>query len=43
MGHQATGRAGRHEAMAIGAHYHHTTPEMAARVVAAVEEPWWSS
>ena len=38
MGHQATGRAGRHQASAIGAHYRHTTPEMAARVVAAVEE-----
>ena len=38
MGHQPSGRAGRHEASAIGAHYRHTTPEMAARVVAAVEE-----
>jgi hypothetical protein len=38
MGHQATGRSGRHQASAIGAHYRHTTPEMAARVVAAVEE-----
>ena len=38
MGHQATGRAGRREASAIGTHYRHTTPEMAARVVAAVEE-----
>jgi integrase len=38
MGHQARGRAGRHQASAIGAHYRHTTPEMAARVVAAVEE-----
>jgi predicted ArsR family transcriptional regulator len=38
MGHQASGRAGRHQASAIGAHYRHTTPEMAARVVAAVEE-----
>jgi integrase len=38
MGHQATGRAGRHQASAIGAHHRHTTPEMAARVVAAVEE-----
>ena len=26
------------EGSAIGAHYRHTTPEMAARVVAAVEE-----
>jgi predicted ArsR family transcriptional regulator len=38
MGHQASGRAGRHQASAIGAHYRHTTPEMATRVVAAVEE-----
>jgi hypothetical protein len=38
MGHQASGRAGRHDASAIGAHYRHTAPEMAARVVAAVEE-----
>ena len=33
MGHQASGRSGRHQASAIGAHYRHTTPEMAARVV----------
>jgi hypothetical protein len=32
------GRAGRHPGSAIGAHYRHTTPEMAARVVGAVEE-----
>jgi len=38
IGHQATGRAGRHQASAIGAHYRHTTLEMAARLVAAVEE-----
>ena len=38
MGHQATGRSGRHQASAIGAHYRHTTPEMAARVTAAVKE-----
>jgi integrase len=38
MGHQASGRSGRHQASAIGAHYRHTTPEMAARVVAAIEE-----
>ena len=38
MGHQASGRFGRHQASAIGAHYRHTTPEMATRVVAAVEE-----
>jgi len=38
MGHQPSGRSGRHQASAIGAHYRHTTPEMAARVVTAVEE-----
>jgi hypothetical protein len=38
MGHQASGRSGRHQASAIGAHYRHTTSEMAARVMAAVEE-----
>jgi integrase len=38
MGHQASGRSGRHQASAIGAHYRHTTPEIATRVVAAVEE-----
>jgi integrase len=37
MGHQATGRSGRHQASAIGAHYRHTTPEMAARVVDAIQ------
>jgi hypothetical protein len=30
--------AGRHQASAIGAHYRHTTPDMAARVVTAVEQ-----
>jgi hypothetical protein len=38
MGHQASGRAGRHPSSAIGTHYRHTNPEMAARVVTAVEE-----
>jgi hypothetical protein len=38
MGHQASGRSGRHQVSVIGAHYRHTTPEMAARVVAALEE-----
>jgi predicted ArsR family transcriptional regulator len=38
MGHQASGRVGRHPGSAIGAHYRHTTPEMAARLVAAIEE-----
>jgi integrase len=38
MGHQARGRSGRHRGGAIGAHYRHATPEVAARLVAAVEE-----
>jgi hypothetical protein len=39
MGHQASGRAGRHPGgSAIGTHYRHTTPEIAARITAAVEE-----
>ena len=37
MGHQPSGRSGRHEASAIGAHYRHTTPEMAARIATAIE------
>jgi integrase len=36
MGHQASGRSGRHQAS--GAHYRHTTPEMAARVLTGVED-----
>ena len=32
MGHQPSGRAGRHQASDIGAHYRHTTPEMAAAI-----------
>ena len=38
MGHQPSGRAGRHQASAIGAHYRHTTPEMATRVVMAIQD-----
>jgi hypothetical protein len=37
-GAKASGRSGRHPGSAIGAHYRHTTPEMAARIMAAVEE-----
>jgi hypothetical protein len=37
MGHEATGRGGRGLGSAMGAHYRHTTPEMATRVVAAVD------
>jgi hypothetical protein len=37
MGHEATGRSGQQRGSAMGAHYRHTTPEMAARVVDAIE------
>jgi hypothetical protein len=37
MGHEASGR-GQQRGSAMGAHYRHTTPEMAARVVEAVQE-----
>jgi integrase len=37
MGHEATGRGAQHLGSAMGAHYRHTTPEMAARVVAAIQ------
>jgi integrase len=31
MGHEATSRGGQQRGSAMGAHYRHTTPEMAAR------------
>jgi integrase len=37
MGHEATGQAGPGLGSAMGAHYRHTTPEMAARVITAIE------
>ena len=37
MGHQASSRGGL-RGSAIGAHYRHTTPEMAARVVEAIQQ-----
>ena len=37
MGHQANSR-GQLRGSAIGAHYRHTTPEMAARVVDATQQ-----
>jgi integrase len=37
MGHEATTRGAQHLGSAMGAHYRHTTPEMAARVVVAIE------
>jgi predicted ArsR family transcriptional regulator len=38
MGHEATGRSGQHRGSAMGAHYRHTTPEMAVRVIDAIEQ-----
>jgi len=38
MGHQASSRGGHLGGSAIGAHYRHTTPEMAARVVDATQQ-----
>jgi hypothetical protein len=38
MGHEATGRSGQHRGSAMGVHYRHTTPEMAARVIDAVQQ-----
>jgi integrase len=38
MGHEATSRAGQQHGSAMGAHYRHTTPEMAARIAAAIEQ-----
>jgi hypothetical protein len=38
MGHQASSRGGHLRGSAIGAHYRHTTPEMADRVVEAIQQ-----
>ena len=38
MGHEATGRTGQQRGSAMGAHYRHTTPEMAARTVDAIQQ-----
>jgi hypothetical protein len=38
MGHQASSRGGHLRGSAIGAHYRHTTPEMAARVVDTIQQ-----
>jgi integrase len=38
MGHEATGRSGQQRGSAMGAHYRHTTPEMAARVIDAIHQ-----
>jgi integrase len=37
MGHEATSRGGQGLGSAIGAHYRHTRPEMATRVITAIE------
>jgi integrase len=37
MGHAATGRGAQQLGSAMGTHYRHTTPEMAARVVTAIQ------
>jgi integrase len=38
MGHGTTGRSGQHQGSAMGAHYRHTTPEMAVRVTDAIQQ-----
>ena len=38
MGHEATNRSGQQRGSAMGTHYRHTTPEMAACVTAAVQQ-----
>jgi integrase len=38
MGHQASSRGGHLRGSAIGAHYRHATPEMAARAVEAIQQ-----
>jgi Phage integrase family len=38
MGHEASGRTGQQRGSAMGAHYRHTTPEMAARVIEAIQQ-----
>jgi hypothetical protein len=38
MGHEASGRTRQQRGSAMGAHYRHTTPKMAVRVTAAVQQ-----
>jgi integrase len=38
MGHEATSRVGQQRGSAMGAHYRHTTPEMAGRIAVAIEQ-----
>jgi integrase len=37
MGHEASTRGAQHLGSAMGAHYRHTTPEMATRVVTVIQ------
>jgi hypothetical protein len=37
MGHEATGRGGQALGSAMGVQYRHTTPELATRVITAIE------
>jgi integrase len=37
MGHEARGRGGQDRGSVMGAHYRHTTPEMATRIVDAIQ------
>ena len=38
MGHEASTRSAQHLGSTMGAHYRHTTPEMATRVVMAIQD-----
>ena len=38
MGHEASGRGSQQRGSAMGAHYRHTTPDMAARIATAIEQ-----
>ena len=38
IGHEATSRGSQQRGSAMGAHYRHTTPEMAARIATAIEQ-----
>jgi Phage integrase family len=38
MGHEATSRTGQQRGSAMGAHYRHTTPEMAAGIATVIEQ-----
>ena len=38
MGHEVTSRTGQQRGSAMDAHYRHTTPEMAARIIDAIQQ-----